>query len=206
MNEFFAHFEIWQSFTGKFVFSKNKKLTILGTFEVEICITSTRRKYSENIKINNKLLHAIWLRKSPKNVENHFFQNKSIFSTPKELWIQTLRHISFLGDSGANPLFLPDSKFFEKSLKSWKYIEKLKVFIFALEVFWKALDVIWEPYERAEDDQSRIKRWKKSICFGKNDFRHFWEISGARLHIVAFRWFWCFYCNFALWKCYKFML
>ena len=28
--------------------------------------------------------------------------------------------------------------------------------------------------------------WKKSICFGKNDFRHFWEISEVRLHVAAY--------------------
>ena len=40
--------------------------------------------------------------------------------------------------------------------------------------------------------------WKKSICFRKNDFRHFWEISEVRLHLPAYCWFWYSHYIFAL--------
>ena len=45
---FFAHFEIWCKF--RFVFSKNKKLMFLDTFEAHICGTFIRRKYKKTSK------------------------------------------------------------------------------------------------------------------------------------------------------------
>ena len=100
---FFAHFEIWCKF--RFVFSKNKKLMFLDTFEAHICGTFIRRKSNKNIKIPYIQLYAIWHRKSSKNVKNHFFQNKSFFSIPMELGIQAFCQISFLDDFGAMQIF-----------------------------------------------------------------------------------------------------
>ena len=73
------------------------------------------RKCRKNLQTPETLtvtLHAIWHPKSSKKVENHFFQNKSFFSIPKELGIQTFRQISFLSDSGTILILHSESTFF----------------------------------------------------------------------------------------------
>ena len=97
---FFAEKKILCKFL--FIFSKNKKLMIFETFKAHFCSHSIRWKYSEILEILYISLYPFWHRKCSKNVENHIFQNKSFFSIPKELGIQTFYHISFLNNFGTS--------------------------------------------------------------------------------------------------------